>query len=336
MRSFVYSKEACQGEKNDEVSRLHFIILLLCCLILLASCAGATGVSVPPAGSTKSASPIATASSPSPTPITPTATPGSVPQRYTAHVILQGVARPDDLVFDQQGRLIFSDVYSGLIGRVNADGSVTTLLRGLSVPEGLVVLRDGTMIIAEQGYNRILALAPGATTPTVLHTLPGTPSGPPCKDGVDGIALDSTNNTFIIPDSPTGEVYRMSLDGKTLTLLASGIPRPVGAAVDAHGTIYIADECGGSLWTIAPGGKTTRISGFGKLDDVALDTHGDVLVTDLDPAIHALIRMNLATGRRETLASRGYIEPQGLVMGPHDTIYVSDDFANMIVEYIPA
>ncbi|HCI80606.1 MAG TPA: hypothetical protein DHW02_13050, partial [Ktedonobacter sp.] len=63
------------------------------------------------------------------------------------------------------------------------------------------------------------------------------------KDGVDGIALDPTNNTLIIPDSPTGNVYRMSLDGQSLTLLASGITRPVGAIVDAQGTVYVADEC---------------------------------------------------------------------------------------------
>jgi sugar lactone lactonase YvrE len=252
------------------------------------------------------------------------------------HVILRGVDHPDDLVFDTQERLIFSDARSGLVGRVNAKGSVTVLLSGLAAPEGLVVLKDGTLIIAEQGPNRILALAPGATTPKVLRVLPGTPSTAHCKHGVDGIALDQTNDTLIIPDSPTGAVYRMSLDGKTLTLLASGITRPVGAAVDAQGTVYVADECGGVLWTIAANGKTTRIGGFGMLDDVVLDTHGNVLVTDLAPAIHALIRLNLATGRRETLASRGYIEPQGLVLGPHDTIYLSDDFADVIVEYIPA
>jgi sugar lactone lactonase YvrE len=189
------------------------------------------------------------------------------------------------------------------------------------------------MIIAEQRTNRILSLAPGATTTSVLRNLPGTPSTAQCKDGVDGIALDATNNTLIIPDSPTGEVYRMSLDGKTLTLLASGISRPVGAAVDAQGTIYVADECGGALWKIAPSGKTERIGGFGMLDDVVLDTHGNVLVTDLLPSIHALIRMNLATGKRETLASQGFIEPQGLAIDGSDTIFVSDDYANIIVEY---
>jgi len=127
----------------------------------------------------------------------------------------------------------------------------------------------------------------------------------------------------------------MSLDGQKLTLLASGIPRPVGAAVDQHGTVYIADECGGSLWIIAPNGKTTRMGGFGKLDDVAIDSHSDILVIDLAPSIHALIRVRRSTGKREILASKGFIEPQGLVIDKNDDIFVSDDYADKIVEFKP-
>jgi sugar lactone lactonase YvrE len=213
---------------------------------------------------------------------------------------------------------------------------VTIIVSGLAGPEGIVFLSNGTMIIAEQRTNRILTLAPGAKALTVLRALPGRPSGLPCKDGVDGIALDATTNTLIVPDSPTGNVYRMSLDGKQLTLLASGIARPVGAAVDAHGTIYVADECGGAVVRITPDGKSTRIVGFGMPDDVAFDHHGNLLVIDLLPSIHALIRVRQSTGKHEVLASKGFIEPQGLVVDSDDNIYVSDDYANMIVEFKPA
>jgi DNA-binding beta-propeller fold protein YncE len=311
--------------------------ILFCCLILFSSCgqpaippqtaASPTATPLVPArGTTTAALPI----------ITVIPTPSSTAQQqYTPHVILSGAARPDDLTFDQQRRLLFSDFYNGTVSRINANGTVSSILSGLAGPEGLVVLSDGTLIIAEQRTNRILSLAPGANSPTVLRALPGSPSTTPCKDGVDGIAFDATTQTLIVPDSPTGEVYRMSLDGKTLTLLASGIVRPVGAAIDAQGTIYVADECGGALWRITRDGKLTRIGGFGMPDDVVFDQHGNILVIDLKPSIHALIRMNLTTGKRETLASQGFIEPQGLVIDSHDDIFVSDDFANIIVEYIP-
>ena len=311
---------------------------VLAALVLFASCATAPTSVTQKATATPTSSPTARVNQPTATPTVVTVTPtrGTTPQQYTSHVFSRGVGRPDDMVFDRQGRVLFSDFYNGTVSRLNSDGSVTTLLHGLAGPEGLIVLSDGTLIIAEQSTNRILMFAPGAINraPTVLRTLSSTPSASNCdKHGVDGITLDATTNTLIVPDSPTGNVYRMSLDGKTLTLLASNIPRPVGAAVDAQGNIYVADECGGALYRITPSGTITRTGGFGMLDDIALDPRGNILVTDLLPSIHALIRIDVAMGKRQTLASRGFIEPQGLLVGSNDTIYLSDDYADIIVEY---
>jgi sugar lactone lactonase YvrE len=306
----------------------------LFCILLLTSCANSPSSITPPTPAPTRATAITPTLSPALKP-TSTGTPDTTPTHYTSHILLSGDVRPDDLAFDPQGHLLFSDFYHGTISRLNANGSVTVLVTGLAGPEGIVILPDGTMIISEQHTNRILALAPGAKSLTVLRALPGTPGTVPCKDGVDGIALDATTNTLIVPDSPTGNVYRMSLDGKQLTLITSGIVRPVGAVVDAHGTIYVADECGGSVVRITPGGKITRIAGFGKPDDVVLDHQGNLLLIDLLPSIHALIRVRQSTGKHEILASKGFIEPQGLVIDGNDNIYVSDDYANEIVEFKP-
>ncbi len=278
---------------------------LLLCLFAFSSCSQSSSPSITPTPTRATVAPTATIP-PIASP-TQSTTPGVTPQHYKAHVVVSGRHRPDDLIFDPQGRLVFSDFYAGTISRLNADGSITLLFSGLAGPEGMVYLPDGTLIVAEQRTNRILQIAPGSSAPTVLRSLPGTPSTQTCKDGVDGIALDPTNNTLIIPDSPIGNVYRMSLDGKTLTLLASGIVRPVGAAVDSQGNVYVADECGGAVVRITPGGATTHIGGFGMPDDVAFDAQGNMLVIDLKPSIHALIRVLQATGARQTLLSAGLI-----------------------------
>src|SRR6266700_4237493 len=260
------------------------LCVLMFSLLALASCAQSPSPATNAPTSTVVSSPTRSIASPTPT-VTPTApsipsptNTKTAPARYTAHVLLRGVGRPDDLAFDPQGRLLFSDEIDGTVSRLNADGSVTRLLTDRAGPEGMVVRPDGTIIFAEQDTNRIVSLAPGASTPLVLRTLPGVPSSATCKHGVDGIAFDPTTNTIIVPDSPTGTVYRMSLDGKSLTLLASGIVRPVGAGVDGRGTIYVADECGGAVWRITPTGKTTRIGSFGMPDDVVPDGYGNVLV----------------------------------------------------------
>jgi sugar lactone lactonase YvrE len=240
------------------------------------------------------------------------------------------------MAFDKQGNILFSDFYHGTISRINSDGSVSLVISGIAGPEGIVVLSDGTMIIAEQRTNRILALAPGSKSLSVLRVLPGVPSGASCKDGVDGIAFDPFNKTLIIPDSPTGAVYSLSLDGNTMKLLNSNIVRPVGAAVDSQGNIYVADECGGAVDRITPDGKMTKLGGFGMPDDVAFDSAGNMLVTDLKTTIHALVRVLNGSGKHQTLASKGFIEPQGLLVDKNDNIYVSDDYADKIVEFLPA
>jgi sugar lactone lactonase YvrE len=294
-------------------------------VILLPTLAACNGASTTTTGSAATATPTGAAA-------TPTSTPTG---RYTAHLLLHGSQRPDDLAFDLQGRLLFSDYYAGTVSRLNADGSVTVLLRGLAGPEGLVMLADGTLIIAEQRTNRILSVAPSSTSPTVLRDLPGANSGVTCKAGVDSIALDPTNTTLIVPDSPTGDVYRMSVDGGSLTKIASGIVRPVGAVVDVQGNVYVADECGGAVVRITPTGAVTHIGGFSMPDDVAFDPQGRLLVIDLGPSAHALIRVDLQTGQRETLAANGFIEPQGLAVDARGHVFVSDDASNRIVEYAP-
>jgi sugar lactone lactonase YvrE len=277
--------------------------------------------------------------SPSPTLIaTVTLSPTSVPKvpaGYVAHTILQGVGRPDDLAFDLQGNLLFSDEFNGTVNRVNANGTVTTLLRGLAGPEGIVVLPDGRLIVAEQETNQILAFAPDSTNAVVVRRLPGTPSSASCKHGMDGIVYDPITRMLVLPDSPTGEVYRMSLDGKSLVRLASGMVRPVGAGVDSQGNIFIADECGNAVWRLSPAGSVTRIGGFGMPDDVISDGFGNLLIIDLAPSIHALLRLNLASGKRETLASGGFIEPQGIAMDAQGNVFVADDYANVIVKFTP-
>jgi sugar lactone lactonase YvrE len=327
--------DAChRPAKPANPLKLRPIGAMLICLVLLAACAG-----TPTTPSSKSSVTLTATHVSQPTPtlaptMTPTPTP-LVPKYYTTKVLLKGTWRPDDMVFDLQRRILFSDVHNGIIGRLNGDGTVTVLLHDANGLEGLVMLTNGTLIFAEQYLNRIVALAPGAQTPTVLRDLPGAQSSASCKDGVDGIAYAPTTNTIIVPDSPTGDVYSLSLDGKTFKLIATGIVRPVGAAVDGQGNVYVADECGGAVWRITPSGQKTRFGGFGMPDDVAFDLQGNMLVIDLQPAIHALVRMNLSNGQHTVLGSQGFIEPQGLIVDARGNIYVSDDYANTIVEFVP-
>ena len=96
-------------------------------LVLLTSCSQPSNLKV--------ATPTSRVASPTPSPtIIGTATPDLTPVHFMTRTILSGRGRPDDLVFDPQGRLLFSDFYNGTISRINTDGSVTVMLKGIAGP----------------------------------------------------------------------------------------------------------------------------------------------------------------------------------------------------------
>lgn len=308
---------------------------------------GTARTSRPPTASAATASPSGAAvtsaaspttsptASPSTTIVMGTPTPRAAPAHFTRTTLYSGSAHPDDLAFDSTGRLLFSDYTNGTISRLNADGSVTVLHRGLAGPEALVPLADGTLVVAEEKTNRIVSFAPGSDTAHVLRTVPGNPSLVECHQGTDGIAWDGSTKSLVIPDAPTGTIYRLSTDGRTLTRVASGFTHPVGATVGPNGTIYVADECGGDVWRLTAAGGRADVAPASMPDDVALDGFGNIIVTDVRHTRHSVTRTNLKTGATTTLASAGLVEPQGLVLDHTGAIYVSDDIADVVIKLTP-
>lgn len=299
---------------------------------------GATSTSAPTSGSS-STTPSTTAAPPTPSrtaAATSSPAAGPAPTSYRTAVVHRSTDHPDDLVLDASGRLLYSDYTNGTISRLNADGTATVIHRGLDGPEGMVLLADGTLVVAEENTNRVLAYAPGATSPRVLAVLPGHAAKVTCHEGVDGIAWDATTHTLVVPDPVTGTIYLMGPDGSGRTRLSGGFVHPVGAAVGPEGAVYVADECGGDVWRLGAGGAHTRVARASMPDDVTLDGHGNLLVTDVRHVNHDVRRWSLAGGGSTVLARSGLIEPQGLLVDSAGRIYVSDDKSNVILRLTPS
>jgi sugar lactone lactonase YvrE len=121
----------------------------------------------------------------------------------------------------------------------------------------------------------------------------------------------------IVPDSPNGVVWRVSLDGKTATQLGSGMTRPVGAAVDRNGRIFVADE-GGALWTLDP--VRHRFATLPTPDDVVVGLAGHIFVNTLgDNALHEFD----AQGHQVATMS-GIDQPQGIALDAADNLYYTE------------
>jgi DNA-binding beta-propeller fold protein YncE len=242
-------------------------------------------------------------------------------------VVLKNLPAPEDLAFGLDARLLFSDITAGTVSALNADGSLERIVGGLSAPEGIVPrglhYGSGSILVAEQGRNRVVSIDLASHAISLWRAFPNRTG----KDGIDGIGPELSNGDIVVPDSPNGVVWRVSGDGKTATQIASGMVRPVGAAVDPAGRIFIADE-GGALWILDP--ARHRFATLPTPDDVLVSRQGHVFVNTLgDNAIHELD----GQGHQVSVIT-GIQQPQGIALDSADNLYYTEFNSGRILRVV--
>jgi sugar lactone lactonase YvrE len=232
--------------------------------------------------------------------------------------------QPDDITVDNQGRLVWGDLANGTIDRLQGR-RVVTIARGISVPEGIVVLPNGSIIVAEQGRDRIIRVNSRGGI-TVLHSLVPVAG----QEGVDGIGRDPGTGDLLVPDSPRGTILRMNVSGGNVRVVAQGLGRPVAAATDAHGNILAPDEHLGTVVVVAPRGRVSYRGSLSTPDDVSVARSGRVWVTTLGD--NALWALDPGAAPRQVLT--GLANPQGLTLDRCGDPIVVEQNAGKIVRLL--
>lgn len=229
--------------------------------------------------------------------------------------------QPDDITVDARGRLVWGDLARGSIERL--DGRrVVTADRNVSVPEGIVALSNGALIVADQGSDSIVSIGPRGKR-SVLYSLRPVAG----QEGVDGIARDPRTGDLLVADSPNGAVLRMSAAGRRARVIARGLGRPVDAAVDHYGNILVPDEHLGTLVVIGRRGRLTHLGVLATPDDVAVDRNGRIWVTTLGDG--GLWLMAPRKAPRQVLV--GLANPQGLALDRcGDPVIVEQNTARIV------
>ena len=215
----------------------------------------------------------------------------------------------------------------GTVRRYTQTGGLQIIISGLKEPEGMIILPDGSLIVAEQGKNRLIRydFATQALVPFLnLRNTTGQP-------GVDGLAWDAASQTIILPDSPNGTILRVSPDGRTVTQIASGFVRPTGAWVEPDGSILMVDEYGNTLNRVHPDGSIERLSAFSIPDDVIEDGSGNIFVAALgDNAVHFIS----GTTHQDAILAGGIIDPQGLSFDAGGDLVVTDSGNHRLIKLV--
>jgi hypothetical protein len=184
---------------------------------------------------------------------------------------------------------------------------------------------DGTMFVADQDANAVLAVPSGGGSSSSFAGASESPQD---------VALDAAGDLFWT-QAQDGTVQERAADG-TLSTVATGLSSPWGIAVDSAGDLFVGAFGGPShgpagLYEIESGSSTPTLvtSAFGVFTSLAIDGDGDIW--GADSAAHlVLIPHGSSTGEEVAIPGYGYIN--GVRLNSANDLFASTGFGDVAVE----
>jgi uncharacterized protein (TIGR03437 family) len=249
--------------------------------------------------------------------------------------ITANISRPIRMTFDAAGNLYFADLNNHRVRRVSPTGVITTVAGSgtqgfsgdngpatsaqLNQPLGVALDRNGNLLIADWGNNRVRRIN---AANGVITTVAGTgdtgfngDGGAATNariNGPENVFVDKDNNIFIA-DSNNHRIRKVAANGATISTVAgtgtvgfsgdggqataANLSLPTDVAVDSAGNIYICATgnnrirkvtADGVINTIAGNGNTAfngdgilaTAAGLSSPQSIALDSAGNFYIAD--------------------------------------------------------
>jgi RHS repeat-associated protein len=228
---------------------------------------------------------------------------------------------------------------------INAFGGEGVPANSTSLRTVVAVATDdaGNLFISEAGSNRVRKV----TADGLMRTVAGNGSYGFSGDGgpataasfvaIQGIAVDARGNLFIV-DRDNHRIRRVSPDGTINTVAGNGssglsgnggpateasLSRPTSLAIDADGSIFIADTYNQVIRKVAPNGTISTVAGNGIYgfggdggpataaslrypQSVAVDAHGNLFIAE-----EYRVRKVAPNGLISTVAGNGISQSSG-------------------------
>ncbi|HEY1793343.1 MAG TPA: hypothetical protein VGG34_10530 [Opitutaceae bacterium] len=274
------------------------------------------------------------------------------------------------------GQLTYSQTYTftnlagegGTKGKADGTGTAASFYG----PNGVAVDSAGTIYVSDVTYGLIRKITPAG----VVTTLALKFSGQNPIVSLGGLCVDGRGNIFVA-DVLANVIYKITPDGTFSTFAGSGSAgsadgtgtaatfyQPGALAVDANGTIYLADSANNTIRKITAEGLVSTFAGtagvrggadgtgaaaqFSNPGGIAVDGNGFVYVSDTE---NNTIRKITPQGVVSTLAGTArvtegaqdgtgpaaqFAAPEGLAIDPSGNVIVSDTASQLVRRVTPA
>jgi len=236
-----------------------------------------------------------------------------------------GLSAPAGVAIDANGDVFVADTGNSRVVMIPnklsglstaSQTAVTTTGFTLKNPQGVALDALGNLYIADTGNARVLKLA---------NPLSGSVNTAPVTVGTGltspyAIAVDALNNVYIadkgasavvlIPGGGFTGTSTANTGSGVQTTVGTGLSAPTGVAVDASGSLYVADGGNARIVKIpslsgvlTSASQTTLIGGLTKPFGIATDQTNDLFFTDMSaPKVVFVQRSGANSGTASTIS----------------------------------
>lgn len=220
----------------------------------------------------------------------------------------------------------------GTIQQVTA-GSAVTYASGLLAPKGIAFAPNGDFYVSQDINGSLTSVISKVTSGGSVTTFASGFQYPM------GLAVNSDGDLFVA-DRILGEIFKVS--GGVVTTYASGLSEVFGLAFNSSGTLYAATRGStnsdtGAIWRVdGVENKTQIIAGLNQPNDLAIDSAGNLYVTNFGTSSISKISADGTSSVLFADGGDGLISPVGLAFDPvSGNLFVASQGNDSIYEITP-